>query len=316
MATYAIGDVQGCYRALRSLLRECGYDARNDTLWFVGDLVNRGPASLDVLRFVADLGDRARTVLGNHDLHLVASARGIRRVRTRDTFRDVLDAPDGEMLVDWLRHRPMIHRDPERRFVMVHAGIVPAWTIDDALARGAELSRALRAPGHERLLCGMYGNEPDAWRDSLAGLDRLRFITNAFTRMRYCHHTGDTDRNGRTGRTGGNGRDGDTGQTGRGGRNGRSDHNGRLDFSETGPPGPQDPSLAPWFTLRDAEADGVRIVFGHWATLQVETALSRDLHVRHVDTGCMWGGSLTALRLEDDREFSVGCEGGASPDLQ
>ena len=276
MPTYAIGDVQGCYRELRLLLRECGFDARRDRLWFAGDLVNRGPASLEVLRFVADLGDRAQTVLGNHDLHLVASARGIRPLRARDTFGDVLDAADGEALVDWLRERPVIHRDPGRGFVMVHAGIAPAWTIGDALVHGAELSRALRAPDHARLLSGMYGNEPDAWQESLAGLDRLRFITNAFTRMRYCR-------------------------------------DGRLDFSETGPPGTQDPSLAPWFELRDARADGIRIVFGHWATLQVDAALSRDLHVRHVDTGCVWGGSLTALRLEDDREFSVGCESGALP---
>ena len=277
MPTYAIGDVQGCYRELRSLLRECGFDARRDRLWFVGDLVNRGPASLDVLRFVADLGDSALTVLGNHDLHLVASARGIRPLRARDTFQDVLDAADGDALVDWLRVRPVIHRDPARGFVMVHAGIAPAWTVDDALVHGAELSRALRAPDHPRLLAGMYGNEPCKWRNSLAGIDRLRFITNAFTRMRYCRR------------------------------------DGRLDFSDTGPPGTQDLSLTPWFELRDARADGIRIVFGHWATLQVETALPRDLHVRHVDTGCVWGGSLTALRLEDDREFSVGCESGALP---
>ena len=277
MPTYAIGDVQGCYRELRSLLRECGFDARRDRLWFVGDLVNRGPASLDVLRFVADLGDRACTVLGNHDLHLVASARGIRPLRAKDTFGDVLDAADGEALVDWLRERPVIHRDPERGFVMVHAGIAPAWTVDDALVHGAELSRALRAPGHARLLSGMYGNEPDVWQDSLTGIDRLRFITNAFTRMRYCRR------------------------------------DGRLDFSETGPPGVQGSSLAPWFTLRNARADGTRIVFGHWATLQFQASLSRDLHVRHVDTGCVWGGSLTALRLEDDREFSVGCKSGALP---
>ena len=243
----------------------------------MGDLVNRGPASLDVLRFVADLGDRARAVLGNHDLHLVASARGIRPLRARDTFHDVLEAADGEALVDWLRERPVIHRDSERGFVMVHAGIAPAWTVDDALVHGAELSRALRAPDHPRLLAGMYGNEPRKWRKSLSGIDRLRFITNAFTRMRYC----------------------------------RGD--GRLDFSDTGPPGTQDSSLTPWFELRDARADGTRIVFGHWATLQVETALPRDLHVRHVDTGCVWGGSLTALRLDDDREFSVGCGGGALP---
>ena len=169
MATYAIGDVQGCYRELRLLLRECGFDARRDRLWFAGDLVNRGPASLEVLRFVTDLGDRARIVLGNHDLHLIASARGIRPLRAKDTFGDVLDAAEGEALVDWLRERPVIHRDPERGYVMVHAGIAPAWTIDDALVHGAELSRALRAPDPARLLSGMYGNAPDVWRESLPG---------------------------------------------------------------------------------------------------------------------------------------------------
>ena len=277
MSTYAIGDVQGCYDELRSLLRVCGFDSSRDRLWFVGDLVNRGPRSLDVLRFVADLGERAWVVLGNHDLHLIASARGTRGLRGKDTFHDVLDAADGEALVDWLRARPLVHHDPERGCVMVHAGIAPAWTIDDALGHGAEFARALRAPDHPRLLAGMYGNEPDAWRDSLGGIERLRFITNAFTRMRYC----------------------------------RAD--GRLDFAETRPPGDQDPALTPWYTQRDGDADRVRIVFGHWATLQLRTALPRSLHVRHVDTGCVWGGSLTALRLEDDREFSVGCEGVASP---
>ena len=277
MSTYAIGDVQGCYSELRSLLRECGFDSRRDRLWFVGDLVNRGPCSLEVLRFVADLGDRAHVVLGNHDLHLVASAHGVRRLRDKDTFHDVLDAADGEALVDWLRDRPIVHHDPERAFVMAHAGIAPAWTIDDAIRLGREISEALRGAEHSRLLSGMYGNKPDRWRDSLTGLDRLRFVTNAFTRMRYCHA------------------------------------DGRLDFSETRPPGAQDQSLAPWYTLRDAGADGARIVFGHWATLQLLAALPRDLHVRHVDTGCVWGGSLTALRLEDDREFSVGCKSGAPP---
>ena len=275
MSTYAIGDVQGCYAELRSLLRACGFDARRDRLWFAGDLVNRGPNSLDVLRFAADFGDRAHVVLGNHDLHLVASARGIRKPRARDTFHDVLDAADGEALIDWLRTRPMIHHDPERACVMVHAGIPPAWTIADAIGHGGELSRALRAPNHPRLVAHLYGNKPDEWRDALAGFDRLRFIANAFTRMRYCHA------------------------------------DGRLDFSETRPPGDQDPSLTPWFMLRDGGVDRVRIVFGHWATLQLRTALPRRLHVRHIDTGCVWGGSLTALRLDDDREFAVACEGGA-----
>ena len=277
MPTYVIGDVQGCYAELRALLRECSFDVRRDRLWFVGDLVNRGPCSLDVLRFVADLGDRAHTVLGNHDLHLVASARGTRRLRDKDTFSDVLDAEDGEALIDWLRARPLIHRDPQLGFVMVHAGIAPAWTIEEAFVHGDELSRALRASDHQRLLFNMYGDEPGEWRESLAGFDRLRFITNAFTRMRFCHRSG------------------------------------RLDCSESRPPGEQDPSLTPWFTLRDAGADRVGIVFGHWATLQLRTALPRELHVRHVDTGCVWGGSLTALRLEDDREFRVACEGDAWP---
>ena len=277
MPTYAIGDVQGCYAELRSLLRACGFDSVRDRLWFVGDLVNRGPSSLDVLRFVADLGDRVHVVLGNHDLHLVASARGVRRLRGKDTFHDVLESADGEALVDWLRARPMIHHDPELGFVMVHAGIAPAWSIDDAVEHGAELSAALRAPEHPRLLAGMYGNQPDEWRNSLTGLDRLRYITNACTRMRFCHA------------------------------------DGRLEFSQAGPPGTQGPSLIPWFTLRDGTADGVRIVFGHWATLQLGKPLPRSLHVRHIDTGCAWGGSLTALRLEDDREFGVDCTGCARP---
>ncbi len=280
MSTYAIGDVQGCYPELRSLLRECGFDARHDRLWFAGDLVNRGPCSLEVLRFVADLGDRAHVVLGNHDLHLVASAHGIRRLRDKDTFHDVLDAADCEALVDWLRGRPVVHRDPELGFVMAHAGVAPAWTVDEAVRLGSELSEALRGPDHAWLLSGMYGNKPDRWRDSLAELDRLRFVTNAFTRMRYCHA------------------------------------DGRLDFLETRPPGAQDPSLVPWYTLRDGGADGVRIVFGHWATLQVLAPLPRALHVRHVDTGCVWGGSLTALRLDDDCEFSVPCDNGAPPSRQ
>ena len=277
MSTYAIGDVQGCYDELRALLRACSFDARRDRLWFAGDLVNRGPNSLDVLRFAADLGDRAHTVLGNHDLHLVASARGARKRRDQDTFHDVLDAADGEALIDWLRGQPMIHFDPGQDVIMVHAGIAPAWTIDDALGRAGELSRALQAPDYPRFLAQMYGNTPDKWRDSLTGFDRLRFISNAFTRLRYC----------------------------------RAD--GRLDFSQSLPPGEQDPSLTPWFMLRDASADRARIVFGHWATLQLRNTLPRTLHVRHVDSGCVWGGSLTALRLDDDREFSVPCKGCARP---
>ena len=273
MPNYVIGDVQGCYAELRALLREIDFHPAHDRLGFAGDLVNRGPGSLDVLRLVADLGDGATTVLGNHDLHLIASACGVRKLRRKDTFHDVLEAEDGDALIDWLRTRPLIHRDREMEAAMVHAGIPPAWSINDALGCAAELAQALRAPDFPQFLSSMYGNEPDLWEDSLAGIDRLRFITNAFTRMRYCHV------------------------------------DGRLDFSGDCPPGEQDPSLVPWFALRSRDEDRARIVFGHWATLQIRAPLSRDLHVRHVDSGCVWGGSLTALRLDDDREFRVGCEG-------
>ena len=193
MPTYVIGDVQGCYAELRSLLRTCRFDARHDELWFAGDLVNRGPDSLGVLRFVADLGERARVVLGNHDLHLVASAAGARKPGAKDTFQDVLGAADGEALIDWLRRRPLVHSDPGRRFVMVHAGIPPAWTVGEAFGHADALSRALRAADRPRLLKRMYGNGPDRWRDSLAGFERLRFIANAFTRMRYCRMDGTLD---------------------------------------------------------------------------------------------------------------------------
>ena len=275
MPTYVVGDVQGCYAELRSLLRDIDFSRRRDRLWFAGDLVNRGAGSLEVLRLVADLGDGAVTVLGNHDLHLVATACGIRKLRRKDTFHDVLEAGDGDALIGWLRTRPLMHADRDHEAVMVHAGITPAWSIDDAMACAAELAQALHEPDFRRFLSHMYGNEPNAWEDSLAGFARLRYITNAFTRMRYCHA------------------------------------DGRLDFSELRPPGEQDPSLTPWYSLRRYDADRVRIVFGHWATLQVRTPLSRDLHVRHVDSGCVWGGALTALRLEDDREFHVACEGAA-----
>ena len=233
--------------------------------------VNCGPGSLDVLRFVADLGDRARTVLGNHDLHLVATACGVRKLRRKDTFHDVLEAADSDALIDWLRTWPIMHRDREKEAVLVHAGIAPAWSIDYALAC---------APDLLRFLSNMYGNDPVVWADSLAGFDRLRFITNAFTRMRYCHA------------------------------------DGRLHFSGDCPPGEQDPSLVPWFTLRSRDADRTRIVFGHWATPQIRARLSRDLHVRHVDTGCIWGGSLTALRLDDDREYRVACNSAARPNAR
>ena len=184
MATYAIGDVQGCFDELQALLERVGFNPAHDRLWFVGDLVNRGPKSLEVLRFVKELGDRAVTVLGNHDLHLLTQHEGFERKRSDDTFDDVLSAPDAKELIGWLRARPMMH--VEGNWAMVHAGLLPQWTIPSALALGKEVETALRAADYRDFLAKLYGSKPARWDGALAGWDRLRVIVNAMTRMRYC----------------------------------------------------------------------------------------------------------------------------------
>ena len=184
MATYAIGDVQGCFDELQALLERVGFNRVHDRLWFVGDLVNRGPKSLEVLRFVKEFGDRAVVVLGNHDLHLITQYEGFERKRKDDTFTDVLGAPDAKELVDWLRARPMLHA--EGRYALVHAGLLPQWTIDNALKLGKEVETALAASNYREFLKNMYGSKPERWDDALAGWDRLRVIVNAMTRMRFC----------------------------------------------------------------------------------------------------------------------------------
>jgi bis(5'-nucleosyl)-tetraphosphatase (symmetrical) len=267
MATYAIGDVQGCFDELQALLGKCAFDKKKDRLWFVGDLVNRGPKSLEVLRFVRDLGESAVVVLGNHDLHLVTQYEGFERKRKDDTFQDVLEAADAKQLVDWLRMRPMMHAD--ERYAMVHAGLLPQWSIHKALSLGAEVERALRTPGYRDFLSNMYGSKPEQWSDSLDGWDRLRVIVNAMTRMRFC--TAD----------------------------------GRMEFRAKGAEPPS--GYRPWYeTRRGREAP---IVFGHWSQL----GLRLDPHVTCLDSGCVWGGSLTALRLEDRALYQVGCGGYKTP---
>jgi len=269
MASYAIGDVQGCHDQLLALLEHIGFDPRGDRLRFAGDLVNRGPRSLDVLRFVRGLGASAESVLGNHDLHLLAAAHGLRKPSRGDTLGEVLDAPDRDDLLEWLRNRPLLHEDPDSGNVLVHAGIPPAWDLPTARACARELEAALRGASLHRFLTKMYGNEPRRWHDDLKGADRLRYITNAFTRMRYC------------------------------------DRRGRLDFAEKRPPGQQDKTLTPWFAVPDRKIQDTRIVFGHWATLQAVQPIEPAHRVSHVDTGCVWGGSLTALREDDGEIFSV-----------
>lgn len=266
MATYAIGDVQGCFDELQQLLAKVGFQKR-DRAWFVGDLVNRGPKSLEVLRFVRDLGVRAVVVLGNHDLHLVAQHEGFERPHQGDTFRDVLDAADGRELVAWLRARPMMHA--EGAYAMVHAGLLPQWSIEKAVSLAEEVSAALLAPNYREFLANMYGSKPDWWDESLTGWDRLRVIVNAMTRMRFCDREGRMDLQGK----------------------GTEPRKGYLRWYETRP-----------YNER-------AIVFGHWSQL----GLVLESRILGLDSGCVWGGALSALRLEDRALHEVRCPGYQKP---
>lgn len=269
MATYAIGDIQGCYDELEALLGVIGFQQSHDQLWFVGDLVNRGPKSLQVLRFVSSLGSGARVVLGNHDLNLIAVAAGVRKLKARDTVQDVLHAPDRDDLIAWLSRQPLLVHETGLPYAMVHAGLAPQWTVAEAALLAGEVQAVMASSRRTEFLGHMYGNQPDRWQEKLTGWDRLRFITNALTRIRYV------------------------------------DAAGRLDMTASGPPGSQPGSLTPWFELADRQSAGEQIIFGHWATLQLEGELDPMHRVYHLDTGCVWGGRLTALRLDDERYFSV-----------
>ena len=271
MATYAIGDVQGCCDALHALLGEVGFSVSRDMLWFVGDLVNRGTQSAAVLRFVRSLGERAIVVHGNHDLHTLAVAAGKAKRRADDTLEDLLGAPDRDELLDWLRMRPLLHVD--REYVMVHAGLLPSWSLAQAADLAAEVEAALRAPAHLELYPSLYGSKPAAWSDALRGAERLRVIVNAMTRMRFC--TPD----------------------------------GAMDFSVKGELEKALPGYLPWFEVPDRRTRGVPIVCGHWSALGLR--ITPDLLA--LDTGCVWGGRLTAIRLEDRRVFQTACARAADP---
>jgi bis(5'-nucleosyl)-tetraphosphatase (symmetrical) len=253
MATYAIGDVQGCFDELRALLARIGFDSARDRLWFVGDLVNRGPKSLEVLRFVRSLGDGATvTVLGNHDLHLLCLAEGFAKRREDDTLDAVLGAPDAADLLGWLRGRPLMHREGDH--AMVHAGLLPQWSIERALTLAGEVEAALRAPSYREFL------------DALEGWDRLRVIVNAMTRMRFCSPEG------------------------------------VMDFhvkSDQAPAG-----YLPWFEARPLREEP-KIVCGHWSAL----GLKLTARVSALDAGCVWGGALAAMRLEDGAVVQLPCRG-------
>jgi bis(5'-nucleosyl)-tetraphosphatase (symmetrical) len=258
MATYAIGDVQGCYDELSRLLDALRIEPGRDELWFVGDLVNRGPKSADVLRLVRSLGPAAVVVLGNHDLHLLAYAHGGPLRRGDEGLRPVLEATDGPALVDWLAQQHLAYYRPELNTLMVHAGVAPAWDPLQTVKLAREVEQVLRGPQRAAFLAQMYGNEPDAWSPALQGTDRARFIVNCLTRVRYCHP------------------------------------DGRLDFRDHGPLGTQAPGLVPWFELPGRASHAVRIVFGHWSSL----GLFQQRNLLGLDTGCVWGRTLTAARLD------------------
>lgn len=272
MAIFAIGDVQGCADALKALLDRVRFDPAEDRLWFAGDLVNRGPQSLEVLRFVRGLGDGAVTVLGNHDLHLIAMAEGVRP--PSHGLISVLKAEEGPELVSWLRRRPLLWHDEKLGYVLVHAGLAPAWTLAEARSLAREVEDTLAGAGAKKLLRGMYGNKPTHWGGDLTGTERLRAVINVFTRLRYVT----TD--------------------------------GGFDFEHTGAPGTQPPHLIPWFLAPGRRNAEEHILFGHWSTLGPVEAPN----VYPLDTGCVWGGKLTAMRLDGEGGwYAIPCHRAAAP---
>jgi len=262
LARYAIGDIQGCCDELKALLERCHYSADRDQLWFVGDLVNRGPQSLETLRFVRALGSNATVVLGNHDLHLLALAFGSKRkLKDGDTLDAVLAAPDRDQLLEWLLGRPLLVFDEPRGDLLVHAGLAPEWTPRAAAKLAREVEAILRADARS-LFDAMYGNKPDKWNENLRGMDRLRFVINAFTRMRYCRR------------------------------------DGTVDLKLKDMPGKQPEGIYPWFDVPGRKSADARVICGHWSAL----GLVRRPDLLALDTGCVWGGSLTAVDLDADAE--------------
>lgn len=276
MATYAIGDIQGCFDELQQLLEQIAFNPDADTLWFAGDLVNRGPKSLETLLFIQALGDHAITVLGNHDLHLLALAEGEKRYSSKfDTLLPILEHPDRKTLLDWLRRRPLLHHDATLGYTLVHAGLPPQWSIQEAMQHAVELEQTLQSPHFRDFLSVMYGNKPKRWKEELEGADRLRFITNCFTRLRFCTAEG------------------------------------KLDLKHKGEIGSQTEELLPWFEVPDRASRSDRILFGHWSTLQ----LRETENVYGLDTGCLWGGELSALQIDVEPPVwhTLNCGGALNP---
>lgn len=266
MATYAIGDIQGCLEPLKALLKKFDFNREKDRLWIAGDLVNRGPDSLPTLRFLYELREHIDIVLGNHDLHLLAVAAGFKKPTPSDTLDEILVAPDRSDLLNWLRMQPLVHHDSSLNFTMVHAGIPPQWSVNEALTYAKEVEDILKGNHINDFLKVMYGNNPNSWNESLTGMDRIRLITNYFTRMRFCTPHGELE----------------------------------LTTKSTACDSPK--GYHPWFSVNNRKAKDDNIIFGHWASLQGQTD---QKNIFALDTGCVWGGELTAMRLEDKEIFSV-----------
>ncbi len=272
MTTYAIGDVQGCHQQMLSLLAKIRGASPQSHIVFLGDLVNRGPQSLQTLKHIRALGSSVQTILGNHDLHLLASAHGIRPPQEADTLADILNCPEREDLLDWVRRRPLALWIDQH--LLVHAGVLPQWTAQQTIELAHEVEAVLQGPDWVDFLREMYGNTPAQWDDALTGVERLRCIVNALTRMRFCTPEG------------------------------------RMDFKVSGSAEAALQGTLPWFDLAERKTQDITVVFGHWSAL----GLVMRPNLIGLDTGCLWGGKLTALRLEDRVLFQVGCPQYRQPD--
>ncbi len=271
MSTYAIGDIQGCFHSFQHLLERIRFNPQSDRLWLVGDLINRGAGSLEMLRWAYTHRDLIKLVLGNHDLHAITVAEGFAKAHRGDTLQGILDAPDKEILLSWLRHQPLAYAEGD--FLMVHAGLAPDWTASKTLSLAAEVEAVLHSTHYRDFLAQMYGNQPAMWQDELQGIDRIRVITNVLTRMRVCTQAGE------------------------------------MEFKFKGELANIAQGYMPWFDVPGRQSVGTTVIFGHWSAL----GLQQRENLYALDTGCLWGGQLTALRLEDKRIFQVPSDGRDMP---
>ena len=278
MATYAIGDVQGCFDELKELLTHIKFNSDRDQLWFCGDMVNRGPDSLKTLRFIRSLEDNAITVLGNHDLHLLATAYEHKKPGRKDTLDEILQARDSAELLDWLRHQPLVFHDEEKDVTLLHAGIHPAWSIKKTLKLANEVEQILQSEKHIYFYKSMYGDKPTTWNDALSGWPRYRFITNILTRLRYC------------------------------------DKLGRPALNAKGAPGSQAKHLMPWYEVPNRKTKNDTLIFGHWSTLP-HAGRKAINNTYAIDSGCLWGGYLTAMKVgkKNVKYIRMHCPGAQKP---